>query len=331
MVIVYHEDLLKHSQWNDHPESPFRLKTIRKKLENEGLWNIINPEPISDDLVLKIHTTELLDKLKKGEEMPIDQDTMLRSETYDLAMLSAALAVEAVKHAMNGEPSIALSRPPGHHAGKSRMGGFCYLNNAAIAAQSVGVRSMIIDIDVHHCNGTEEIFYDRKDVMVVSLHEADFYWDSGYLEDLGEGEGLGYNVNIPIPKGSGNVTYSMAMDDIVIPLIKDFNPELLIVSLGVDGHYGDSNSHMLLNTQGYIELCKKLYEAAPGKKIAFILEGGYHLRATAEVVAGVAALFQGKEIKPEYGEEKKEQSNGPREMRKAKEYIFSERERSVTR
>jgi len=328
MVIVYHEDLLKHSQWSDHPESPFRLKTIRKKLENEGLWDVIPPHPIDDELVLKIHTADLLKKLKSGEEMPIDPDTMLRKDTYDMAMLSASLAVEAVKHALNGEPSIALSRPPGHHAGKSRMGGFCYLNNAAIAAQSANVRTMIIDLDVHHCNGTEEIFYDRKDVMVVSLHEADFYWDSGYLEDIGEGAGTGYNVNVPIPRGSGNNTYNIAMDEIVIPLIGDFKPELLIICLGVDGHYGDTNSHMVLNTQGYIGLCKKLYDAAPDKKIAFILEGGYHLRATAEVVAGVAALFQDREIKPEYGEEKVEQSNGPREMRKAKEFIFSERERN---
>ena len=325
MVIVYHEDLLKHMQWSDHPESPFRLKTIRKKLENEGLWNVVAPEPINDELVLKIHSKELLEKLKKGEGVPIDPDTMLKKETYEMAMLSASLAVEAVKYALKGEPSIALSRPPGHHAGKNRMGGFCYLNNAAIAAQYAGVRSMIVDLDVHHCNGTEEIFYDRDDVMTVSLHEADFYWDSGYLEDIGEGRGKGYNINIPIPKGSGNNTYNIAMDEIVVPLIQDFKPELLIICLGVDGHYGDSNSHMILNTQGYIGLCKKLYENAPDKKIAFILEGGYHLRATAEVVAGVAAIFQGREIKPEYGEERKEQGSGPRDMRKAKEFIFTAR------
>ena len=325
MVIVYHEDLLKHLQWCDHPESPFRLKTIRKKFENEGLWDVVGADIIDEDLVLKIHTKELVERLKSGEEMPIDQDTMLKKETYEMAMLSASLAVTAVKYALKGEPSIALSRPPGHHAGKNHMGGFCYLNNAAIAAQYANVKTMIVDLDVHHCNGTEEIFYDRKDVMVVSLHEADFYWDSGYLEDMGEGDGKGYNINIPIPKGSGNNTYNTAMDEIVIPLIQDYRPELLIVCLGVDGHYGDSNSHMVLNTQGYIELCKKLYENAPQKKIAFILEGGYHLRATAEVVAGVAALFQGREIKPEYGEEKKEQGSGAREMRKAKEFIFSER------
>ena len=325
MVIVYHEDLLKHTQWCDHPESPLRLKTLRKKFENEGLWNIVAPEPLDEELVLRVHSREHLEKLKGGGNMPIDQDTMLRDDTYEMAMLSASVAVAAVRHALNGEPSIALSRPPGHHAGKCRMGGFCYLNNAAIAAESSGVRTMIIDLDAHHCNGTEEIFYERSDVMVVSVHEADFYWDSGYAENTGKGDGVGYNVNIPVPRGSGNNTYNAALDEIVLPLIQDFAPELLIVSLGVDGHYCDPNSHMLLNTQGYIGLCKKLYDAVPGGRIAFIMEGGYHLRATAEVFAGVAAMFEGREIKPEYSEDKVEQGSGVRDIRRMRDSVLQAR------
>lgn len=295
---------------------------MKKKFEQDFLWvDIAEPEMINEDLLLKVHTPEHVERLKKGGNIPVDPDTMLRDDTYRLALLSASVAATAVKYAMQGKPSIALSRPPGHHAGKNHVGGFCYLNNAAIAAESAGVRTVIVDLDAHHCNGTEEIFYDRDDVMVISLHEADFYWNSGYLENTGEGKGKGYNINIPIPCGSGNKTYDFAMDEIVLPLIRDFGPELIIVSLGVDGHYCDSNAHMLLNTQGYANLCRKLFNASKDGKIAFVLEGGYHLRATAEVLASVAALFIGKEIKPEYGEDKGEQSNGIREVRKAKEFI----------
>lgn len=322
MAIVYTEELLEHEQWRDHPESPLRLKTLRKKFEQEGLWkNIVGPDKIDESILLKVHTPEHIGRLKKGGNIPADPDTMLRDSTYGCALLSASVAATAVRYAMNGEPSIALTRPPGHHAGKNHIGGFCYLNNVAIAAETAGVRTVIIDLDVHHCNGTEEIFYSRNDVMVVSLHEANFYWNSGYIESLGEGEGERFNVNIPIPSGSGNATYMKAMEEIVIPVIRDFNPELIIVSIGVDGHYADPNSHMLLNTQGYIELCKRIYGESKGGKIAFVLEGGYHLRATAEVLAGVAGLFEGKEIKPEYGEEKGEHSNGLREVRKAKEFF----------
>jgi len=322
MVIVYSEELLRHDQWQDHPESPFRLKTLRKKLESEGLWNdVIEPEMITEDDVLRVHTKNHIEKIKRGGNVPADPDTMLRNDTYELAMISASAASTAVRYAMLGHPSIALTRPPGHHAGKERIGGFCYLNNAAIAAESAGVRTMIIDIDAHHCNGTEEIFYDRDDVLVVSLHESDLYWNSGYLEDVGTGKGEGYNLNIPVPPGSGNKTYFAAMDEIVIPVMRIFRPELVIVSLGVDAHYADANARMLLNTQGYVEICRRICGECGDGRIAFILEGGYHLRATAEVVAGVAGLFSGKDIKPEYNEEKGEQSNGAREIRKAKEYL----------
>ena len=321
MVIVYHEDLLQHEHWPDHPESPFRLKTLRKKFEQEGLWNnIVEPEPIDEKIVLKVHTPEYIKKLEFGGNVPLDPDTMLRDDTYKYALLSASAAATAAKIALSGRPSIALSRPPGHHACKNHAGGFCYLNNAAIAAEAAGVRTAIVDLDVHHCNGTEEIFYERDDVLVVSLHEANFYWNSGYLESIGKGKGEGYNVNIPIPAGSGNRTYEQAMQDIVIPILRQFKPELIMVCLGVDAHYCDQNAHMLLNTQGYIELCRKLYEEAPNGRIMFLMEGGYHLRATAEVFAGVAGLFQGKEIKPEYGEDKGEQSNGKKEIRKVKEF-----------
>jgi acetoin utilization deacetylase AcuC-like enzyme len=315
---------VEHEQWEGHPESPLRIRTIKKKLKKEGLWNdIIPPEMISDEDVLKVHTPRLLERLKAGGNVPADPETQIKDKTYEYAMLSASVAVTAAKNAMKGIPTVALSRPPGHHAGKDRMGGFCYLNNAAIAARAVNAKVAIVDLDVHHCNGTENVFYDDDNVLVIEMHENGLYPGTGCMDDIGCGPGVGYNVNIPIPEGSGNKTYEKAMDDIVIPILREFCPELIIVSLGVDAHYCDLTSHMLLNTQGYVELCKKLIGESKDGKIAFILEGGYHLRATAEVVAGVLAALEGREIQPEYNEDKGDQSNGLREIRKAKEY-FSE-------
>lgn len=324
MSIVYSERILEHSHWKEHPESPLRIKTMKKKLVKENLWeDIIEPLPIKEDDLFSVHTKEHIEKLKKGGEYPIDQDTFLHDSTYDLAMLSAAVACTTVDNAMKGKPTVGITRPPGHHAGKSHMGGFCYLNNAAIAAQKAGVKTAIVDLDAHHCNGTEEIFYDRDDVLVISVHEADFYWNSGYMKDIGVGKGKGYNVNIPIPPKSGNSAYMETMEKIIIPILKKFNPELIIVEMGVDGHYCDQNSHMVLNTKGYIDIYKKLLDFSENKKIAYLLEGGYHLRATAEVVAGVVASFYGKNLKPEYNEEQHENAHSSEEVEKAKEFFSS--------
>lgn len=321
MAIVYSERLMDHFQWADHPESPLRLRTLRRKLEKEGLWtDVVEPEPATEEMVLAVHSKEHLEKLKRGGEYPLDQDTFLHDGTYALAMLSAGAAVRAVAEAAAGRPSVALTRPPGHHAGRDHMGGFCYINNVAVAVQATGLRTAIVDLDAHHCNGTEEIFYDRGDVMVVSIHEADFYWDSGYLESVGAGPGRGCNINIPVPASSGDRTYAKAMDEIVLPVLRDFAPELVAVSLGVDAHYCDQNSHLALSTQEYVSLCRSLYEFSGGR-IAFILEGGYHLRATAEVVAGVVGMFSGREIKPEYGEVRREPGSGPRQVRRDREFV----------
>jgi acetoin utilization deacetylase AcuC-like enzyme len=317
MAIVYHKSVIDHKQWEGHPESPFRIKTLKKKLIKEGLWNdVMPPIMINDDDVLKVHTIDHLERLKKGGNVAIDPDTMLWDNTYGQAMLSASIATTAVRMAMKGIPAFAMTRPPGHHARKGAMGGFCYLNNAAIAVEAAGVRTAIVDIDAHHGNGTEEIFYDRPDVLFIDMHESGLYTGTGRTEDIGTGKGERYTVNIPVPPYSGNKTYREAMNSIVVPILRDFQPELIVISLGVDAHYCDTHSHINLNTDGYVDLCRTLIGESTGGRLACILEGGYHLRSTAEVVAGIGCLFEGKEMKAEYNEEKPESTAGPREVRK---------------
>jgi len=321
MAIVFHENVLEHKQWEGHPESPFRVRTIMKKMAGEDLWNdIIPPVMITDEDVLKVHTKEHLERLKAGGNLPIDPDTMLMDETYELAMISASIAVTAARIAKMGIPSLAITRPPGHHAGKCTMGGFCYLNNVSIATEAVGVRTAIIDLDVHHGNGTEEIFYGRSDVLFIDLHETGLYTGTGNVLNMGTGEGERYTVNVPMPLASGNRAYRKAVDEIVVPILREFEPELIIVSLGVDAHYCTSGSHMSLNTEGYIDICRTLIGESNGN-IAFVLEGGYHLRATAEVVAGVMAAIEGKEIHPEYNEDRFENIKFSQEIDRLKEHI----------
>lgn len=307
MAIIYHEELVQHDHWPNHPESPFRLRSIRKKLEQDGLWNdIIIPQRLDESDLLEVHSLEHIERIRRGGNIPMDPDTMLKDQTYELANLAAGAAYEAVKTALRGDVSIALTRPPGHHARANQAGGFCYFNNVAVAAQKSHVRTAIVDIDAHHGNGTEEIFYCRDDVLFISLHQLECFPSTGHLQDVGDKEGKGYNVNIPLLNGSGNKVYRLAFDQIVEPILNIFSPDLVLVSLGVDAHYCDTMSNMNLNTPGYVSLGKKLIDFMDGTNVAFVLEGGYHLRATAEVVAGVVASFENKTIKPEYTEEREE-------------------------
>jgi len=307
MVIVHHEELMEHDHWPQHPESPFRLRSIRKKLEQEGLWNEVQePAPLREEDLLRVHGNDHVERIRKGGNLPLDPDTMLKDQTYHLANLAASVATEAVQRARKGEMAFAITRPPGHHARANQAGGFCYFNNAAVATAKANVRTAIVDIDAHHGNGTEEIFYLRDDVLFISLHQIEGYPGTGHLEDVGSGEGLGFNVNIPLEMGSGNRSYMRAYDEIVEPILRSFSPELLVVSIGVDAHYSDAMSNMNLNTPGYTNLAHRLIDFMDHGDIAFVLEGGYHLRATAEVVAGVVSAFEGKEISPEYKEERPE-------------------------
>ncbi|MDI3482750.1 MAG: hypothetical protein PWQ88_621 [Candidatus Methanomethylophilaceae archaeon] len=307
VVIVYHNDLISHNHWKGHPESPMRLQSLQKRLERENELDIeVSAEKVTEEDLLRIHSQRMIDVVKAGKEGPLDPDMMLKEDTFSLACLSAGVAVEAARRAMDGEIAIALTRPPGHHAGPDYSSGFCYFNNVALAAELMGVRTVIVDIDAHHGNGTQDIFYDRDDVLYISIHEEGIFPGTGSVEEVGEGRGEGFNVNIPLPPGAGNRTYLEAMGRIIEPIIRQYSPELLIVSLGVDAHYVDEQSDLHLNTQTYLSLCKRLIDLAPNGRLAFVLEGGYHLRATAEVVYGIIAYLHGKEMFIEYCEESEE-------------------------
>lgn len=208
-----------------------------------------------------------------------DGDCPISADTWEGVRWSAASAVHAAREVVNGAGACyALSRPPGHHASKDLAGGFCYLNNTAIAAEILRGRFdrvAILDVDVHHGNGTQSIFYERADVLTVSLH-ADpvrfypFFW--GYASERGAGAGLGYNINLPLPRGTGDVDYVKALEKALLR-IEAFAPGALVVALGLDAFEGDPFKGMTITTEGFGRIAAPI--AVLGLPTVIVQEGGY--------------------------------------------------------
>jgi acetoin utilization deacetylase AcuC-like enzyme len=303
-MIVYHPKYLEHIQDQFHPESPQRLVAVMQKLEECGLMDgYIVPEDASKDEILLVHTPEYVDLVENYGEGRIDYDTSLHVETYEIAMLSAGGGIMAARRSFDEKkPYFVLNRPPGHHAGPGMGGGFCYFNNIAIAARVLLKdidRVAILDYDGHHGNGTSDVFQNSKDVVYMSAHQRGIFPGTGAAEYVGEAEGEGHIINVPFPGGSGDMSYQMAFDELFHPILKQFKPEMILLSFGGDSHYRDPLTGLALSSFGYVDLIKKTLEATEdlcGGRFAIFLEGGYDLEALAEVVAGIIALFQGKEL-----------------------------------
>jgi acetoin utilization deacetylase AcuC-like enzyme len=308
MAIVYHEHYLDHYQDTYHPESPERLVAIRRKLKEEDLLSdVLTPEPATEDDLETIHTREHIDFIKSAGEGRLDMDTQSHEETYEIALLACGGAILAADTSFSQEkPAMALLRPPGHHAGPDYSGGFCYFNNIALAAQHLREkvdRVAVVDIDVHHGNGTSDIFSKRSDILYISTHQWGIFPGTGPITYAGEGAGEGYTVNLPFTGRCGDTTYVKAFDEIVEPVTNQFRPEALLVSLGGDAHYMDPLATLSLSSHGYITLADRLYEMAKTNckgRISFYLEGGYHTRALAEIVAGIMGRFADKNLAIEF-------------------------------
>ena len=315
LSLIYHPRFLEHRQadvW--HPERPERLEAVIERLRAEELWrDVIVPEPAPWETLARAHDERYLARLRDFGEGRWDFDTYVRPDTFEIARLAAGGALLAAETTWRERrPALALLRPPGHHATPDRAMGFCYLNNVAIAALAHLAagrgRVAIVDLDVHHGNGTQNIFYWRQDALYLSIHQWPLYPGTGLSVDLGEGAGKGFTINIPLPPASGNATYLDAFERIVEPVLAHFAPSLLLVSFGVDAHYMDPLAEMTLTTSGYVRLAERLRAAAERLcegRLALMLEGGYHLDALAEVVAGVVAAFNGRatRVPPAYDAE----------------------------
>jgi acetoin utilization deacetylase AcuC-like enzyme len=225
-------------------------------------------------------------------------ETAITQGTFDAAMASKDVALAAVSHTLSsGEPSFGLCRPPGHHAAVDQFGGYCFFNNAAIAAQHARdagkARVAIIDVDFHHGNGTQQIFYDREDVLFVSIHgdpAVTFPYYAGYADETGNGPGTGFNVNYPLPPGTDVPTWLATLDQ-AIARIQAFDPELLVVSLGVDIFEGDPISAFTFKSDDFVTLGERLAQLK--RPTTFLMEGGYAVEDIGVNVVNVLRGFDG--------------------------------------
>ena len=280
-------------QANGSIESPESKRRVKNLLERSGLMDHlvqVKPVPVTEEQLQYFHTIRHIEAVKQmsilGREDCGDSAIVGRG-SYEIARLSAGGAVQAVRTVIESSTiknAYVLTRPPGHHAESDRGFGFCLFNNIVIAAKfaqkELGIKKvLILDWDAHHGNGTEDAFYEDDSVLFISLHQERLDpIDRGDKEDIGRGKGRGFNINIPLQSGSGDAVYKYAFEQIVIPAIEKFQPELILVSAGQDGSMFDPLARMMLSTDGYrymASVIKTLADKYANGRLVCLHEGGY--------------------------------------------------------
>lgn len=298
-TLIYHSFCLEHDPGPGHPERPARLTAICDLLEGHGIFSrveLVNPDEAPTELITAVHDPEYVRTVAEMASRGggyLDMDTGLSRASFRAARLAVGGMILAVERAFSqGKSAFCLVRPPGHHATSNRGMGFCLFNNLAIGARYAldafgAKRVFILDWDAHHGNGIQDIFYDSPLVLYLSLHQYPLYPGTGYLNEVGANSGEGFTVNIPLPSGAGDNVYLKAFDEIVFPLVGQFEPDLIMVAAGYDGHFADPLAGLNLTVRGYAEMAKRVRQLAHDfceNRLVFSLEGGYDLGALSRSV-----------------------------------------------
>jgi len=304
-AVIFSSKYYEHNPGRNHPESARRLRAIMNELNRSQQarsrnWQLIEPRKASIEDVKLVHDIKYIEHVRSvcrsGGGLLDLEDTVVSPESFEVALHAVGGILKAVELVMEREfqNTFALVRPPGHHASRFEAYGFCVFNNIAIAAEHLLrkhrlKRIAILDIDAHHGNGTQETFYGTTKVLYVSLHEDPRgFPGTGFVDELGEGKGLGYNVNVPLPFRTGDQVYLKAMREIATPIIREYEPQFILVSAGFDGHYTDPVGSLSLSALCYREVFEIIMnlasETCEGKLVA-VLEGGYSLKFVGRLVA----------------------------------------------
>lgn len=305
LVVITHPAFAEHDT-GDHPEQPERWRRTDALLAGLPV-RIERPEMIADAALARVHPPAHAAKIKAFCEAGggrLDEDTVACPASYDVARLSAGAAILAVDCVAEGDRAVALCRPPGHHALPDETMGFCFFNNAALAARHAqeahGLKRVaIIDWDLHHGNGTEAIFYDDPSVLVMSTHQDPNWPGTGAVADVGRGAGAGYNVNVPLPMGTGDEGYFRTFQEIFAPIVRAFQPDLIIISAGYDAHWRDPLGRMGLTVAGFAALTREVAgwsDALSRGRLVVLMEGGYDLDALAASMHATVETLLGRPV-----------------------------------
>jgi acetoin utilization deacetylase AcuC-like enzyme len=296
-VFLSHPSSLEH-ETGAHPEQPARISAIERELaarEWLGFERIASPR-VKRKVLNAVHATShvaAIEDLSAAGGGYVDPDTVASPGSFEAALHAAGGAVRMVELLLDGEAGYGFSvhRPPGHHATRTRAMGFCLFNSVAVAAQFAlderGLeRVMILDWDVHHGNGTNDIFHASNQVLFVSIHQSPLYPGSGSERDVGSGEGEGFTVNLPVGAGSGDDIFRSLVEHVAVPLAETFEPQLVLISAGYDAHREDPLADCSVTDEGYAAMAGAMRRtcAAVGAPLGFVLEGGYALAALARSV-----------------------------------------------
>ncbi|MEM1658539.1 MAG: histone deacetylase [Candidatus Jordarchaeales archaeon] len=335
LTLVYHELYgVLHSPfftkpWMESFERPERVSLTMRRLKEYHLLEhleVVSPRPASKEEILSVHTPYLYDlvrELSNFERGEAGSSSFTTKDTFRLACLAAGGAIEAVSAIIEGRSrrSLALLRPPGHHAGLSHTSGLCFFNNAAIAVkycQCKGIKKvMIVDVDAHPGDGTEQIFYSDPSVLFLSFHEYDQeIAGAGWVDEAGYGEGEGYTINVPLPLGVRGEPYMWVFERVFHCAAEWFKPDIIVVSLGLDTHYDDPVGNMFLQALDHAEITSHIITAADEYcrgRVSFILEGGYSLLALPLSIAAVVSRIV--DAKIEYFDEVERAGPIPRDLK----------------
>ena len=307
--IVKDNRFMNHDMGAYHPESPKRLEVIYDMLKDQDMAGNFKEVPVrqaSMEELLLVHSSDYIERLAatEGKEQTyLDPDTQTSSGSYEAALLAAGGLCGAISMVNSGEldNAFALVRPPGHHAESARAMGFCLFNNVAIGArfaqEALNInRVLVVDWDLHHGNGTQHSFENDPSILYFSTHQFPYYPGTGAFNEAGMGRGEGFTVNVPLSMGYGDSEYVAIFEKIFRPIALEFNPEIILVSAGIDIHMRDPLGGMNVTSEGFAGLTRSIMDVAEsccGGKIIITLEGGYDLQGLRDSVKGILKEMAG--------------------------------------